>query len=274
MHSLLSRAFAAMMPNRKANVVDAAVPTINIINKSTVLSDADFQLMVEACNIQLSQHVAPMWLRGTWQIVANQPDTVGYPIVIMDNPDHAGALGYHTQTPNGKVWGRVFTKPVLNAKGTMLHGTMAVSTVLSHEIIEAYGDANVNLWADMMNGTMVAYELCDPVQGDSYEITTKNGTAVSVSNFVLPAWFDIQADLTAKYDFMAKTSKPFEMTKGGYMVTMNSRTGQVKNIFGSVEAEDLKNTRQDPHPAARTARKINNIKIVSPDTFVINGLRK
>lgn len=240
---------------RKPAVVDVSVPTINIIDKSTLLNDRDFQLMVEACKIQLEQHAAPMWLRGSWNIVVNQPESVGYPIVIVDDPDQAGALGYHTQSPGGKVWGRVFVKPVINAKGTMLSGAMSVSAVLSHEVLEAYCDPNVNLWADSLKGSMVAYEVCDPVQGDTYEVTTKSGAKVSVSNFVLPAWFDPQSDPNAKFDWLAALSKPFTMSKGGYMVTMNSKTGQVKNVFGSVEAETMKNVRQVAHPAARTARK-------------------
>ena len=240
---------------RKPAVVDAKVPTINIINKSAQVKDADFKLMVEACKMQLDQHAAPMWLRGSWNVVVNQPDTVGYPIVIVDDPDQAGALGYHTQSPGGKIWGRVFVKPVINANGTMLSGAMSVSAVLSHEVLEAYCDPNVSLWADTFRGSMVAYEVCDPVQGDVYEVTTKSGAKVSVSNFVLPTWFDPQAAQDAKFDWLAKLSAPFTMSRGGYMVTMNSKTGQVKNVFGSVDAEELKNTRQVAHPAARTARK-------------------
>lgn len=244
---------------RKSATVDVVTPTINIIDKSTLLNDKDFQFMVEACKIQLEQHAAPMWLRGSWNIVVNQPESVGYPIVIVDDPDQAGALGYHTQSPGGKVWGRVFVKPIVNAKGTMLNGAMSVSAVLSHEVLEAYCDPNVSLWADTFGGTMVAYEVCDPVQGDTYEVTTKSGIKVSVSNFVLPTWFDPQADSNAKFDWLASLNKPFTMSKGGYMVTRNSKTGQVKNVFGSIEAEQLKNNRQVPHPASRTTRKINNI---------------
>lgn len=245
----------ANIVTRKAAIVDAVIPTINIIDKSTLLKDSDFQLMVEACKIQLEQHAAPMWLRGSWKIVVNQPETVGYPIVILDDPDQAGVLGYHTQSPGGKVWGRVFVKPVINAKGTMLNGAMSVAAVLSHEVLEAYCDPNVSLWADNFRGTLIAYEVCDPVQSDVYEITTKSGAKVSVSNFVLPSWFDPQADPKAKFDWLAKLTAPFTMSKGGYMVTMDSKTGKVKNVFGSAEAEEMKGTRQVAHPAARSARK-------------------
>lgn len=252
MPNIISRVLAAI---RKPAVVDAIVPTINIIDKSTLLGDGDFQHMVEACRIQLEQHVAPMWLRGAWNIVVNQPESVGYPIVIVDDPDHAGALGYHTQSPGGKVWGRVFVKPIINNRGTMLRGSMSVSAVLSHEVIEAYCDPNVNLWTDMGNGKMVCYEACDPVEHDSYDVTTKDGTKVSVSNFVLPAWFDPQADPNAKFDWMALLNQQFAMSKGGYMVVLDLKSGKINNVYGSLMAEEQHVVRQDPHPASRSARK-------------------
>lgn len=240
---------------RKPSTMDAVVPTINIVDRSTLLNDADFQQMVEACKVQMEQHVAPMWLRGPWKIVVNQPEDVGYPIVIVDDPDHAGALGYHTQSPGGKVWGRVFVKPVIKAGGTMLHGSMSVSAVLSHEVIEAYCDPNVNLWANTGAGQLVCYEACDPVERDTYEVTTKSGNKVSVSNFVLPAWFDPLSDPNSKFDWLALLTKPFDLSKGGYAVVMDIKTGKVQNVFGSLDAEVHHAVRQDPHPASRSARK-------------------
>lgn len=253
---ILKKVVAAL---RKPATVDVVTPTINIIDKSTMLNDSDFQLMVEACKIQLEQHLAPMWLRGAWKIVTNQPESVGYPIVILDNPDQAGVLGYHTQSPGGKVWGRVFVKPVINGGGTMLSGSLSVSAVLSHEVAEAYCDPNVNLWADMGNGKMVAYEVCDPVENDAYVIATKSGTKVSVSNFVLPAWFDAWTDPNAKFDWLAVLTKPLTMSKKGYMIQLDQKTGKVTNVFGSSDAERLHAARQEPHPAARSARKLNNV---------------
>jgi len=252
MANIFSRIAAAI---RKPNVVDVVVPTINIIDRSTLLADADFQLMVEACKVQLEKHVAPMWLRGSWNIVVNQPEEVGYPIVIVDDPAQAGALGYHTKSPCGKVWGRVFVRPVIDGKGEMLKGPLSVSAVLSHEVIEAYCDPDVNLWADRGDGFLIAYEACDPVENDVYEIETKNGTKVSVSNFVLPAWFDSLAPEGSKLDFMAKLSKPFTMSEGGYLVMRHPKTGEIKNIFGSHVAETMHAARQLPHPASRSSRK-------------------
>lgn len=254
MGNIFARIAAAI---RKPNIVDVVTPTINVIDRSTLLDDKDFQLMVEACKVQLEQHVAPMWLRGSWNIVINQPEEVGYPIVIIDDPDQAGALGYHTKSPCGKVWGRVFVRPIIDGKGLMLSGPLSVSAVLSHEIIEAYCDPDVNLWADRGDGLLIAYEACDPVENDVYEVETKSGTKVSVSNFVLPTWFDSLVPEGSKLDFMAQLSKPFTMSKGGYMVTRHAKTGEIKNVFGSIKAEEMHATRQAPHPASRSTRKIS-----------------
>jgi hypothetical protein len=254
MANILSRIVAAI---RKPNVVDVVTPTINIIDRSTLLDDKDFQLMVEACKIQLEQHVAPMWLRGSWNIVVNQPEEVGYPIVIVDDPDQAGVLGYHTKSPCGKVWGRVFVKSIIEGKGLMLNGPLSVSAILTHEVIEAYCDPDVNIWADRGDGFLIAYEACDPVEDDVYDITTKSGVKVSVSNFVLPAWFDPRAPEGAKLDFMAKLTKPFTTSTGGYFVMRHPKTGETKNIYGSSNAASMHAMRQAPHPAARSTRKIS-----------------
>jgi hypothetical protein len=239
--------------------VPSPVPTINVINKSSLLNSKDFSSAFEACKIQLEQHVSPLWNKGAWNLVSNQPESVGYPIVILDDPDQAGALGYHTETPSGKIWGRVFVRPIVNRKGQMLYGPLSVSSVLSHEIMEAYCDPDVNLWAMRLDGVMVAYEIADPVENDFYEISISDGTKVSVSNFVLPSWFDARPPEGARFDYMSKVTQSFTMSKYGYMVTLNPRTGVISNVFGSMESKRMHSSRQSLHEAARSSRKSKNI---------------
>lgn len=234
------------------------VPIINIIDKSTLLNDSDHSLMVEACKIQLEKHVAPLWNKGPWKIVEDQPETVGFPIVILDNPDQAGVLGYHTKSPNGKVWARVFVNPISSKGGSMLNGSLSVSAVLSHEVIESYCNPDINIWARRPDGIFVAHEACDPVENNSYDIITSNGTKVSVSNFILPSWFDPYPSPGSRFDYMNLLSRPFTMSKKGYIITLDSKTGNLKNVFGSKKAEELHNLRQDPHPAARSNRMSNS----------------
>ena len=232
-----------------------SINTINIIDKSTTVDEKSFQAMCEACQIQLEHHVAPLWGKESWNLVFNQPENVGFPIVIVDDSDSAGRLGYHTQSPGGKVWARVFVNSIKKAGGSLLQGPLSVSAILSHEVVEAYCDPNVNLWAVRADGQLVAYEIVDPVEDDYYDITISNGTKVSVSNFVLPSWFNYQAPQDDRFDYMKKVGKPFAMTKGGYMVTMNPLTGVIKNVFGSKEGEAIHDIRQQPHPASRSTRK-------------------
>jgi hypothetical protein len=183
-----------------------------------------------------------------------------FPLVIMDDPDQAGALGYHTEDPDGKVWGRVFVKPVLENGGSALTGALSVSSVLSHEVLETFVDRSVNYWADRMDGkTMVALEVADPVENDSYNVTVTNPAGVkvkvAVSNYVLDAWFDPQADAKTKRDHMNTTPGPLQMSPNGYIVVLDYTTGKVDQVFGSKEAETMHNTKKPAHPASRTARR-------------------
>jgi hypothetical protein len=227
----------------------------NIINKSTNISEADLNLMVEACRVQLNQHAAPLLERMPWEIKVGGND--GFPVVLIDSPDVAGALGYHTQDPDGRVWCRVFTDPLLKNGGTTLRGAHSVSVVLSHEILETFYNPYVNLWSNRGDHTFVALELCDPVQGDCYDVDAK-GAPVSVSNFVLEAWFDREMHKAGRFDYMNKLTKPLDMTSGGYTVIFNSETGEVKSVFASKEGEDLHSLLKPGHPASRSARNKND----------------
>src|SRR5690348_1900237 len=88
--------------------------TIAVINKSTLVSNADAKLMTLACQYQLNKHMAPLSGRGSWQLVFVPGDQdippADFPIIIMDDPDQANALGYHAEDTNGKPWGRVFAR--------------------------------------------------------------------------------------------------------------------------------------------------------------------
>lgn len=224
---------------------------INIINKSSNVSEQDLVLMTEACKKQLVEHAAPLLERVPWEIKVGGDD--GFPMVLINSPDAAGALGYHTQDPDGRVWGRVFTDPVLKNHGSVLHGTNSISTVLSHEILETFYNPYTNLWSNRSDATFVALELCDPVQGDSYEIEV-NGTKVSVSNFVLEAWFDKEMGKAGRFDYMNKLKKPLDMSHGGYTIIFNSQTREVKSVFASEEGETLHGLYKPGHSASRTAR--------------------
>lgn len=183
-----------------------------------------------------------------------------YPIYLLDNPDVANALGYHTEDPGGKIYGRVFVEPVLQNGGALLTSALSVSSVLSHEVAEFFVDRHCELWADRGDGTMVAYEVADPVENDFYTVHPVINNVivpVNVSNFVLDAWFDVQATAPGtRYDWMKTTTKPLQMTKGGYGVILHTATGKVTQIFGSVEAETRHNAIKPYHVASRSVRHL------------------
>lgn len=168
-----------------------------------------------------------------------------WPIYILDDPDVADALGYHDVDPQGHPYGRVFVKPTEAAGVT-------VSSVLSHEVVEAAVDAWTNLWADRGTGTSVAYEACDPVEASSYRLNGL-GAVVEVSNFVTRAWFD-PADKSGRYDFLRHLHAPLTLEKDGYVVLM--RDGKVSQVFGSEYPEWRRRLKLTPQPSRTRWRAV------------------
>lgn len=200
---------------------------IVVRNASKRVSDADIDTATRAVATQVRYDAAPAWNRAL-PIVVRYPKTLpsppgAYEIVVADNPDEANALGYHYEE-GGAVKGRVFVDPVLDNHGTALTGKLSVSSVLSHEVLEAWGDPGCNYWASSDDGVLHALELCDAVEADSY---LRNG--VSVSDFVLPAWFDPQAK--GPTNFLRTLTKPFTLRGGGYEVQLAN--GQVREVYGA-----------------------------------------
>lgn len=235
------------------------MPTIAVVNRSNRVSDADGLLMTQACQLQLTKHAAPLLGRRTWSVKfygkTATPPKSAFPIIIFDTPDQAGALGYHTTDDSGNPWGRVFASPVLDNGGTVLRGSLSVSAVLSHEVLETFVDFNVNLWADRFDGTEVAVEVCDPVEADAYDVLV--GTAqvpVAVSNFVLDEWFDA-FQTTGKFDYLGNVKAPLQMSAGGYIIVRDLSNGHISAVWGSKEAEAMHALRKPGHPAARTSKR-------------------
>lgn len=206
-----------------------------VVNGSTLVTDADVQRMTQACNRQIEQHAAPAW--GKARVVTHfhagrdlksvqaAIPTQAWVIIILDDPDQAGALGWHWQDDQDRIYGEIFAKPCLSAGSTALTGKYAVSSVLSHEVLETFGDPFCNGWSDSGRGYLIAQELCDPVEADTYLID-----GVAVSNFVLPEWFDPTVSAGEKFDYLGKLKLPYAMTPGGYWVQMP--TGSESQKFG------------------------------------------
>jgi hypothetical protein len=223
---------------------------IGVINQSTQVSDEDAYNMTLLVNQQLRSHAAPAYDRLPPEIhyFGDSAPAGTFAIVILDNSDQPGALGYHALG-----YGRVFAEPVLQNGGGILTGALSVSSVLSHEVLESFGDLYANAWGDLGNGTCYAWELGDPVESDSYAVPVRavNGDQISgmVSNFVLPSWFD--PDGQAPYDYMGLLIAPFEVRPTGYVIAMAD--GNVTEQWGEKYPEWRKATKASP--SSRTSRR-------------------
>jgi hypothetical protein len=230
---------------------------IALLNASTHFKDRlpTVSLIAQAVNLQMRRHAAPLWGAIPWSCSffadATQVPPSSYPLVLFDHSDQAGALGYHDQGPDGKPYGKVFVDEVLDGGGTETSGSNSVSVTVSHEGLEIFGDPQVGSWDQMPDGRLTAHELCDAVEGDSYPIEVAPGQSVSVSNFLLPGWFDANPEEQA-FDFMRVISRPFAMSPGGYLIVMQG--GEVSQVFATHSR--AMHSASKLHPASRTARRL------------------
>jgi len=203
---------------------------VSVINASSVLSDAEVQGAVPALQMQVSRDFAPVWgidadLDFVPKAQAQSAPADRWWLVILDNSDQAGALGYHDMTTKGLPLGKVFAATDLE------YGNKWTVTA-SHELLEMLGDPAINLTALWMTafdvsqnvvGRLYAYEVCDPCEsdGDGYPI---NG--VLVSDFVYPSWFEAfwQAG-TTQFDYQKKITAPFQLLPGGYITVYDMTSG-------------------------------------------------
>jgi hypothetical protein len=183
---------------------------VYVVNKSTLVSDADVRCWTKACARQIREHVAPVYGKTPARVqflsgVTHAP-AGAWVITVLDDADQAGALGWHTEDAAGRIYGRVFAAPCLDYD-------VPVSTTLSHEIVETFCDPDVDIWADTGRGYSVPWEACDPVEGNSYKID-----GVDVSDFVTPAWYMTKPPTDAHLNHLNTLTDPFELAAGGYVV--------------------------------------------------------
>lgn len=201
---------------------------IAVVNKSTKVSGPDVHTAVRACAHQLRYDAAPIWGKAPVPVIYYTDESHAPPgswlILVFDDADQAGVLGWHSEGPNGLPYGRVFVNPVLDNGGDVLTKNLSVASVLSHEVLEAFVDPSVNYSADDFNGGVWALEVGDPVESYSYIVPVSVGghvVDVTVSDFVTPAWFDPQ-NSQGPFDMTDQATHPFHVTPGGYAIKNNN----------------------------------------------------
>jgi hypothetical protein len=189
-----------------------------LVNHSTfkqVTADG-VQRIAAAVQRQGYEHFAQMWQRDgvELKVFANlrAVDADYSTIAIVDDSDQAGDLGYHTfQALEGKAWAPIFARPCFENGGTLMAGASSLSVTISHEYLETIGDPYANTWVDTPDLEMECQELCDRVEGDSYEID-----GVAVSNFLGPP--RAFRNGPGPYDWLKLLKAPFDMRPGGYRI--------------------------------------------------------
>jgi hypothetical protein len=207
------------MQARIANV------NIAIINRSSVVSDAALIPVVAALQRQVSEHFAPVW--GIDAILTFygrdlEPPQDSWWLLICDDSDQAGALGYHDLTPSRLPLGKVF------AQTDQLYGSQW-SVTASHELLEMLGDPYINLAAIQSPGnngafmSLYAYEVCDACEADQYGYIIDG---VLVSDFVYPTWFESEwGQFGTQFDYRNLIQLPFQLLPGGYISVYDVGSG-------------------------------------------------
>lgn len=229
-----------------------------VCNKGTLVNNKDLRKMISAVDKQLREDVKPAHGRGARCRFLAVDDGRENVIYVFDTPDQPGALGYHDETPDGQVYGKVFAS--IDGQTQDLFGPSGLSVTLSHEVCELYGDRTVNIWVDMPDGKrQTCMELCDAVEGDAYPKTI-NGQTIHVSNFLWPDWFD--PDAAGQCDQMDTTEGPFRFstvsTGQNYMIVRNLGTGE-KQIYGAAGSHLMMSMlpKHKHHIASRTMRRLS-----------------
>jgi len=154
-----------------------SLPIIAVTNASTCLSDVQVRAVLPALQKQVETEFNAYWqenctltflskdhalTRGWWQVI------------VLDNPDQAGALGYHELSHAGTPLGKVFAE-------YDLRNGLSWTVTLSHELLEMLADPWINWCAIGSDRRVYALEVCDPVEADELAYTIDG---VLVSNFV------------------------------------------------------------------------------------------
>ncbi|MFI5174428.1 MAG: hypothetical protein ACHQKY_06205 [Terriglobia bacterium] len=188
---------------------------VAVINSCTVLTDNQINAAIPALQTQVHRDLAPAWgidADLTFVPKDTQPPSGSWWLVILDNSDQAGALGYHDLTQEGLPLGKVFA-------GSDLQLGYEWTVTTSHELLEMLVDPDVNLTVftqpNAHSGTLYAYEVCDACEADDlgYKIDT-----TLVSDFVFPAWFEsFRTKGSTQFDFGKQIQAPFQLAAGGYI---------------------------------------------------------
>lgn len=197
---------------------------VSVINASTVLTDDEVQAAVPAFQTQVRNDFAPVWgidADLTFVPQGSSPAPGSWWLVIFDNSDMPGALGYHDVTNEGLPLGKVFA-------GTDLQLGFNWTITATHELLEMLADPEINLsvfvQSSARRGIIYAYEVCDACEADEFGYDV-GGTFVS--DFVYPAWFETSRPAgSTQFDQGNQLQGPLpKLLRGGYIGAFDVTSG-------------------------------------------------
>jgi len=224
---------------------------VAVINASTVLPDSAVQAAVPDLQTQVHRDFAPAWgldAELTFVPKGAQPLPAAWQLVILDNSDQAGALGYHDVTAQGLPLGKVFA-------GTDLQYHLQWTVTASHELLEMLADPEINLTVFVQptasRGTLYAYEVCDACEADTFGYRIGN---TLVSDFVYPTWFEPSLKPgSTQFDYGKHIQQPLALLAGGYIGVFDVTRGTGWHQL-TAEAGPL-HYRMRPHVGSRRERR-------------------
>jgi hypothetical protein len=234
--------------------------TIAIVNESSRVSHPDLVAARQALQVQLSRDFSPAWGLYATLLLRSVPHPHEPTIHLLDNTTVADALGYHdtnSDAPEGFVF-------VETAEGDGVPWQL----VLSHELLEMLADPWIDLVADTVyqnQPAVVAYEVADPVEGDSYAIGS-----VPVSNFVLPSWFLPSPLPGAPFtDFLKRLTEPLALAPGGYFLYATQLGIWQQALGANIKAQD-----KIPQPYGRRFQRTHRPYATTQATILAGDFKR
>jgi len=212
---------------------------VALVDETGNIPAADLSRVAAALSKQVANDYAPIWnIQAT---VSAFPDLasvpIGYrPIIVQDQLDQPGALGFHTDK-NGQPYALVMY-------------TDSYSLTCSHELLEMLTDPLGNNFvtsrpvAQHEHNVQFLTEVCDPCEDANFAYTIDG---VLVSDFYTPAYFQAQSTPGTKYDFTGHIQQPRQVLRGGYLSWLNVDNNHLEQevYFGDApEIRDLGDANQ------------------------------
>jgi hypothetical protein len=216
---------------------------IAAINKSTVVTDAELDLVCLALTAQRNDLLGSGWndaAGATVKRYRSKPPSDAWPMyVVDDDPSVSDALGWHEATPNGD--------PIVYVlAGVAKRAGLSWSVTASHEFCEAVCDQTANEGVELGPGVWLANESCDPVEADRYgyvrsvsDPMTGRSVNVPLSDFVTRDWF--LPDATGPFDFRGHLTSSLTLLPGGYAAI--ERNGQWSQVVANQPSPDGRRSR-------------------------------